>query len=467
VPHDHHFLSRLDRVTREETDLALALYRDPELVRFLLSRVNPPEGIERVALSLDDPRLGPFLVMTRDGHFVTCLGRGMNPTGLHVVTRERMDAAMLKMEELRARMELAKERGGESTRLVRKLLVCGPEVSREEFLAVCAVAPPLSATLLRVFLELAINVHETHEAFLGGDPVAGDDQMLHDLWKASWGMGHLAMVLAEAGDRDWLDVFIGSENHAAAGAFALLTGLGPAAFVLRSAWAAARIGKKILPAYKARFQTPSDVASMHNAGWGLQVMRLRHASLHAEITKALGPVPTLGPDGQPDPPIDAADVPTALRRFHAIFGAATMENRETLVKSAVALGRELTKKWAETSNAGPPWQWERAEDVPEELALPGVCNSWGDVITESKGIEAMLYFVPFIARAKAEEFYYPDAFARETRLGWHWHMGKYLVDVRRTQIRKPKTYRAETTKQGRNDPCACGSGKKYKKCHGA
>ena len=29
------------------------------------------------------------------------------------------------------------------------------------------------------------------------------------------------------------------------------------------------------------------------------------------------------------------------------------------------------------------------------------------------------------------------------------------------------TYRRDTPKPGRNDPCSCGSGKKYKKCHGA
>jgi preprotein translocase subunit SecA len=29
-----------------------------------------------------------------------------------------------------------------------------------------------------------------------------------------------------------------------------------------------------------------------------------------------------------------------------------------------------------------------------------------------------------------------------------------------------KTVRREEPKVGRNDPCPCGSGKKYKKCHG-
>jgi preprotein translocase subunit SecA len=32
---------------------------------------------------------------------------------------------------------------------------------------------------------------------------------------------------------------------------------------------------------------------------------------------------------------------------------------------------------------------------------------------------------------------------------------------------KPETYKLDMLKVGRNDPCPCGSGKKYKKCHGA
>ncbi len=30
-----------------------------------------------------------------------------------------------------------------------------------------------------------------------------------------------------------------------------------------------------------------------------------------------------------------------------------------------------------------------------------------------------------------------------------------------------ETYRRDTPKLGRNDPCYCGSGRKFKKCHGA
>jgi preprotein translocase subunit SecA len=36
-----------------------------------------------------------------------------------------------------------------------------------------------------------------------------------------------------------------------------------------------------------------------------------------------------------------------------------------------------------------------------------------------------------------------------------------------SEVQLPKvTIRRETPKVGRNDPCPCGSGKKYKHCHG-
>jgi uncharacterized protein len=45
----------------------------------------------------------------------------------------------------------------------------------------------------------------------------------------------------------------------------------------------------------------------------------------------------------------------------------------------------------------------------------------------------------------------------------------HLVDVRRFWFEKgiPGTVRRESPKVGRNDPCPCGSGEKYKNCHGS
>ena len=45
---------------------------------------------------------------------------------------------------------------------------------------------------------------------------------------------------------------------------------------------------------------------------------------------------------------------------------------------------------------------------------------------------------------------------------------RYYLSQRQSPIPRPasRTVRRETAKVGRNDPCPCGSGKKYKHCHG-
>jgi len=57
----------------------------------------------------------------------------------------------------------------------------------------------------------------------------------------------------------------------------------------------------------------------------------------------------------------------------------------------------------------------------------------------------------------------------------HAEVGQFAMSERQRaaaqapqgEAARPQTIRVETPKVGRNDPCPCGSGKKYKKCHGA
>ena len=48
-------------------------------------------------------------------------------------------------------------------------------------------------------------------------------------------------------------------------------------------------------------------------------------------------------------------------------------------------------------------------------------------------------------------------------------LADHLLDIRAFWFERsrPETVRREAPKVGRNDPCPCGSGKKYKSCHGA
>ena len=55
-----------------------------------------PEGGARVAFAIDDPREGPFVIVTREGRFVTCLGVGMHHDH-HVVPRAQTDALLARV----------------------------------------------------------------------------------------------------------------------------------------------------------------------------------------------------------------------------------------------------------------------------------------------------------------------------------------------------------------------------------
>ena len=95
---DAHFLQRLDRLSSSQLELALGLYRDSELVKALLGDLRLGEVSPRVAISIDDKVRGPFIVVTREGQFVTCLGAGMCVSVMPVLSKEHFDQVARKMQ---------------------------------------------------------------------------------------------------------------------------------------------------------------------------------------------------------------------------------------------------------------------------------------------------------------------------------------------------------------------------------
>src|SRR5690606_16171925 len=132
--HDAHFLTRIQRLESEHAELALALYHDSELVRFVLSKVELADAVERVAISLGDPERGPFIIVARDGGFVTCLGVGMRPgDDKPLITRRQLDAISGRVDGLRRAMSEAESSMSHTRRLLRRVLEAGDRLTREEF----------------------------------------------------------------------------------------------------------------------------------------------------------------------------------------------------------------------------------------------------------------------------------------------------------------------------------------------
>lgn len=151
--HAIHFLQRLDRVDDRQVERALLMYRQSALVTEVLRRLPLPEGAERVAVSLEHDRAGPFVIVTRGGAFVTCLGAGMHVGDTPIVTRaafEREARCVAYFDaELRRIEQFEREHPeGEVERLWRRFDHAGLQFCREDAERVQRILPLIVVPML-------------------------------------------------------------------------------------------------------------------------------------------------------------------------------------------------------------------------------------------------------------------------------------------------------------------------------
>jgi hypothetical protein len=445
--HDHHFLSRLDRVSREQVDFALSLYREHERTQWILDRARLPGEPARVALAIEEGPRSPHVIVTREGHFVTCLGAGMTTGTWPVVTRAELDGLSrehaTQTERFALRQKLEQERRAHGTKgdLFDRILYGGPSLSREELSALAAFAPLMTHTFCDILLtasrtmgELVLALAPVFTRSRKSDKLTGHDKPLEAAGRAFWTIQH-AMVLYAMHAGEGLEAR--PPEHADAIANALLSmpiigGLSCA--VLRAAWALANIGPLMWPACKRRWETTDSVIELTTSTAAMVTLALRYPDLEPEARAAL----------------------TATREGHAgdfvrwlgelaltAFDPATLEDvrGERRVEQVID---ESVGEWAIT----------RACLFEEREVFPHLFGT-----------------LPFFARAQAEQLYLPRERAKQFR--WDANDTCWLLARQHEASRAGQKYRA--TLDGakgpppplRNRPCACGSGKKYKRCCGA
>ena len=101
--------------------------------------------------------------------------------------------------------------------------------------------------------------------------------------------------------------------------------------------------------------------------------------------------------------------------------------------------REATRRWSEDAD------WLGLEIVATEAGRPGDTEGWVEFVAEFREKDSPR------RHHERSRFRFDDG---------RW----YYVDGEQP---KPQTQRRDTARVGRNEPCPCGSGKKYKKCCGA
>ncbi|MEC7518941.1 MAG: SEC-C metal-binding domain-containing protein [Myxococcota bacterium] len=453
--HAAHFLRRLDRLADPQVELALRLYNDPALLGATLQRAKLPEGAERVALALVDPVEGPYVIVTREGRFVTCLARGMR-VDLPVVTRAQLDAAARDVERARemiAQLEYCAENEGLLRQKFNQLYEAGPYLSREQLEDIARWEPLLGDSLLRACVDVSSDVLLAKRRLVGVTrPKRKHERALRRYWSDLWACSHLYVLAAlSQSSREMLARVLadGSFTWSWPG---VSSGVG--AVVYRALWSTARVGKAQLPGLKARLRDPvtffgladgflaTAAVGLHSAkarGEAFKLLRARRAYVEMdreylqamdgilrELTKLL------------------ADAPEELEEAHA------QASQEVMVHVAEHLPEEF--------------RYERREDAPRDLARSLSAQDTSAVLQPERLVDVACA-LPWLASCEPTDLYLPQVLVDAIRRPYDARAVIATLELERQEHGAPRPVTAKA-RPGRNDPCECGSGAKFKRCCG-
>jgi hypothetical protein len=445
------------RLADDEVKLALALYHDSEWVREILRSAALADEVERVALSLGDLREGPFVVVTRAGHFVTCLARDMSPGQLPVVPRARLDLSAERVERERHREALTDriERGDDRLRaLLKRLFYEADSISREDFLEVAAWEPLLGPVFLNTYLAMSAELIEQSRV-LRQKRLArrASDTVLHEYWNLLHATGHLALLGAITTDRENYDALTAGMPGARAAFSYPLSGTGVTTFMLKGAWSAGHVGKPMLSAYKRALAEDVALFELFDSLLVLLVLGRRSSKLRAEIVKAVSAAPGRG------------STPAAVQ-LRSVYGREIELACELAVSLLDAPQEELDELlWRAGASCFENGERLAENEAAREFAITLPLLSWCDGITNGRSLARTFSLAAAASELSADRFYLPRVVLDRLREPWvPEHTWKMLDPMIRTMSSRAPA--RNDAKLGRNALCLCGSGKKYKRCCG-
>jgi hypothetical protein len=459
--HDHHFLSRLDRVSDEHVELALGLYRDDVLLRLVMSTCEIGDQVPRVAIALGPVDRGPFLIVARDGGFVTCLGEGMSPGPWPVISRGKLDAISKNIKHLHDKIAFAKRMKGSRNktvgdRLRDQIAQAGMQLCREDYQAAAALHPLMGAYYYGWMGEARKEGGKLRDRLYGiHRSTPGYACILRKYYELECAASHFALLATQDPEALWARVpaevldtlpriaWVGVREG----------GMGLA---LRSLCAAARLGKLILPQLKQLHETAGTNVSLWSFSGGLAAIGMRHPELRAEVLAAM----TMPSFDRGHPALTRHMLPIGeaiIPRFRAC-----LQDMDKEVDMAQQLARAVANQTLKDAGMT---AYATINDVPLELAKHCMCSSTDSFLGSLDAQIILSAYMPWAMTLEPEEFYAPRAQMKAIDVSWRPQLALELLAGIREYAPRPPPKRAEK-KPGPNEACSCGSGKKYKKCCG-
>ena len=346
--------------------------------------------------------------------------------------------------------------GLRSTTLLELLLFSADSISREDFLEVATWEPLLGQVFLNTYLALGAELSE-QSLVLRQKRLARrvSDEILHAHWNLLHATGHMALLGSMVADRTQFDALTADLPSARAAFSYPLTGTGVTTFMLKGAWAAGRLGKPMLPAYKRALSEDVALFELFDTLLVLLVLGRRSTELRAEIIKAVSGAPARVANAQ------AQELRAKLGREIELVCKLTVSlvdaPRQELEEMLLRVAQRYLEDGTRITD----------DDAVLDVALTLPLLSWTDGITDGSNLFKTFNLAAFASELAPERFYLPRAAQDELQQPWTPdHTWKMLDPMTRAAgSRQPA--RREEPKLGRNTLCPCGSGKKHKCCCGA
>ena len=337
----------------------------------------------------------------------------------------------------------------------------GSRLTKEDFVALTAFEAMLGTTPFMMMGEFALEVIDERPGASNVKKVHGGIAKAvekHD--KLTWAVAHLAL-LSGAGERKTLDKIVEMREAGNVSPTYLCSAQMGHTFLMRSAWLAARLGKAILPTYKRAFENPeADWIGLFESALCIGAIGLRHASAFADARRILGAQLALA-NANPK------DMHQVGRAAFGEWVGKVMDDADDNYERTTKCGQNFCVTLGSHLPDGHPLKYTEEEAVPVEFARTAVL-SWDADAYNPEVHTLTIGAVALVARSAPEDFYFP----REVVRAWHgaWDVEEALFRLSRFAEQKEKQKKEPVRAApapGRNDPCPCGSGKKWKKCHGS
>lgn len=451
--HAHHFLQRLDRLPQPHVELALSLYNDVPMLRFILDEERVPERVTRAAICLGAPERGPHIIVTRDGRFVTALAEGMKPYDAHVVPRASLDFMAGRYTSLRERLRRSEAMGtrDEHVRaIVEKITRAGARFSREDFDSIAGLHPWLRMEFFRGAVRYGRRCLDLRKSLPSMKRItqSAREATLKDAWNSWWAMNHFTVLTGV--DLGWdlygeLEKLLGdqvvlplNQPHSRMGVFAGM---------IRGAWLAGRLARSRIALYATWFHRATELPDLIKGGVALLAIGARHPSARGEVIAALAP--RSEPDGSP--------AATHRHKLRGVFEAMFADDQAELDEATLKHAQRILPEPAASSPTSALTASEKS------LALSATSQGLFDSLVDFDGFGMLLTSARTYALFEPEGFFLPREHFDYVLPRWQPSLSEHLFAPTRASTPAPTPVHS-VAQPGRNEPCPCGSGRKYKQC---